>query len=254
VFSRSVELYDAIYTNSKLKDYRAEAAALASLIRQRRPAAATVLDVACGTGEHAKYLSEEFGFRVDGVDIEPGFVSRSAAKVPGGTFYQADMRDFALDARYDVVTCLFSAIGYLRSGSSVERALRRFRAHANPGGLVIVEPWFEPEQWHPGRVTQVTVEIEDGLVCRVTHAGQRGRTSVVDFHYLVATAGGIEHRSEVHRLRLFTQAEMMSAFAAAGLQAEYEPQGLTGRGLYLAGVPPLPSPELPGEPLAIESR
>jgi SAM-dependent methyltransferase len=239
MFSSSVELYDIIYSKGMLKDYRAEAAALASLIRARQPAAATVLDAACGTGEHAKFLSEEFGFRVDGLDIEPGFVELSAVKVPGGAFFRADMRDFALDTRYDVVTCLFSAIGYLGSRTSLENTLHRFRAHANPGGLVVVEPWFEPEQWRPGRVTQLVVETEDGLVCRVTHAGQTGATSTVDFHYLIATSTGIEHRSETHRLQLFTRAEMLAAFAAAGLQAEYDPQGLTGRGLYVAGVPPL---------------
>lgn len=238
MFSRSVELYDAIYCGGKLKDYRAEAAALAALIRARRPAAATLLDVACGTGEHARYLTEEFGFRVDGLDIEPGFVEASALKVPGGAFYRADMRDFALDTRYDVVTCLFSAIGYVGSRTSLERALHRFRAHVNPGGLVVVEPWFEPGQWQPGRVTQVTVEYDGGLVSRVTHAGQRGNTSLVDFHYLIGTADGVEHRSELHRLRLFSREEMLAAFAAAGLHPEYDPQGLSGRGLYIAEVRP----------------
>jgi SAM-dependent methyltransferase len=194
--------------------------------------------VACGTGEHARYLTEDHGFSVDGLDMEPGFVELSAVKVPGGAFYRADMRDFALDVRYDVVTCLFSAIGYLRSRSSLERALGRFRTHTKPGGLVIVEPWFEPEQWQPGRVTQLAVETEDGVVCRVTHAGQVGTTSVVNFHYLVATGEGIEHRSEVHRLRLYTRFEMLAAFQAAGLPADYDPQGLSGRGLYIASVPP----------------
>jgi len=239
VFSRSADLYDAIY--SKFKDYRAETATLAGLIRQGCPDARTVLDVACGTGEHARYLTEDFGYLVDGIDLEPGFVALAGAKVPAGSFYQANMVDFALHTRYDVVICLFSAIGYLRGARSLRRALRRFRAHVNPGGLLIVEPWFEPGQWQPGRVTHVSAENAGVLVCRVSRAGQEGTTSILYFHYLIADADGIKHRSEVHRLRLFTREEMLGAFAAAGLDAQYDTHGLSGRGLYLATVPQLPS-------------
>ena len=237
MFSDSVDLYDAIYVGARLKDYRGEAAALAGLIRQRQPDAVTLLDVACGTGEHAKHLAAEFGFQVDGVDLEPGFASRAASKVPGGRFHVGDMTEFALDSRYDVVTCLFSAIGYVRDAGSLRRALERFRAHANPGGLVIVEPWFEPEQWHPGRVSHVCVPGDESLVCRVSHAGVEGSTSIVDFHYLIGSPAGIEHRREVHRLQLFTREKMLAAFVAAGLQAEHDAEGISGRGLYIATVP-----------------
>ena len=237
MFSASAAVYDTIYVGGKLKDYRAEAAALAGIIRQRRPTAATLLDVACGTGEHARYLAEQHGFRVDGLDIEPAFVRLAAAKVPGGGFFQANMVDFAAGQRYDVVCCLFSAIGYVPGADPLGRALARFRAHANPGGLVIVEPWFEPEQWQTGRVTHVCVEDEHGLVCRVTHAAQEANISVLDFHYLIASPQGIEHRAEVHRLQLRTRAEMQAGFAAAGLRAEYEERGISSRGLYIAGVP-----------------
>jgi len=238
MFSRSAELYDLIY--SRFKDYRAESAALAKLVRERHPGAHTMLDVGCGTGEHALHLTQEFGYRVDGLDLEPGFVDLARSKVSGGRFWQADMSDFRLDARYDVVACLFSAIGYLRSVRALRQALRCFRAHLNGGGLVIVEPWFEPQQWHPGKVLHVLAETADGLVCRVSHSGQRGKISLVDFHYLVADASGVRHLSERHRLRLFTRQEMLEAFAAAGLEAQYAEPGLSGRGLYLASAPPVP--------------
>ena len=234
MFSDSVHLYDAIYLGSGLKDYRAEAAALTALIRASRPGAESLLDVACGTGEHAKWLAADGGFRVDGLDVEPGFVRRAAEKVPVGAFHVADMTDFALDAKYDVVTCLFSAIGYVRDATALERALRCMRAHLRPGGLVLVEPWFEPEQWHAGRVYHLSVEVDDGRVCRVSRSDVDGSTSIIEFHYLIASAARIEHRVELHRLRLFTRAEMLAAFVAAGLAAKYLEPGISGRGLYFA--------------------
>lgn len=235
MFSASCEWYDALY--AQVKDYRAEARGLAAFIRARSPRAATLLDVACGTGEHAKWLAADGAFRVDGLDVEPGFVAIAAAKVPGGRFAVGDMADFALDARYDVVACLFGSIGYLPERAALVRALRCFRAHTGAGGLILVEPWLEPEQWQPGRVTQLSAALGNGLVTRVSHAGVEGTTSLIDFHYLAASPAGIEHRYERHCLQLRTRAEMTDAFAAAGLEAEYHEPGGGLRGLYCARLP-----------------
>jgi ubiquinone/menaquinone biosynthesis C-methylase UbiE len=66
MFSESAAFYDLIYT--RFKDYRAESQRLAEIVRARTAAARTVLDVACGTGEHARHLTG-LGFAVDGVDL-----------------------------------------------------------------------------------------------------------------------------------------------------------------------------------------
>jgi predicted TPR repeat methyltransferase len=51
MFSASAEFYDLIY--STFKDYEAEAAQMASLLRRLNPRFKTVLDVECGTGDAA---------------------------------------------------------------------------------------------------------------------------------------------------------------------------------------------------------
>src|SRR5262249_31930264 len=112
MFSESAELYDLIY--SQLKDYPAETFALASLIRAEHPTARTVLDVACGTAEHARLLAEAHGFDVDGLDLDPNFVRIARAKLTRGEVHEGDMTSFALPRKYDVVLCLFSSIGYVK--------------------------------------------------------------------------------------------------------------------------------------------
>src|SRR5215510_7812994 len=141
MFNAFAEYYDLIY--SAFKDYETEVAQVASLLRRVNPAGRTVLDVGCGTGEHARRLAAE-GFAVDGIDIEPTFVKLASSKHPAGTFVVADMSDFHLPRRYDALLCLFSSIGYLCTLERVTRALVCFREHLAPGGVALVEPWFPP--------------------------------------------------------------------------------------------------------------
>ena len=235
MFSEAPELYDLIYQS--FKDYGAEARQIAGLLAAEAPGAKTVLDVGCGTGEHARYLGEEHGYQVDGLDLEPAFVALSRVKVPQGTFSHGDMASFTLATKYDVVLCLFSSIGYLGTRERVTMALTCFREHLNAGGVVMVEPWFEPEAWFPGRTFLNTVETDALRVVRLSHSGLRDGVSIVTFHYLIGSDEGIEHRTEHHELALFTRAEMMESFARAGfMDVRYDPKGLIGRGMYLARV------------------
>jgi 2-polyprenyl-3-methyl-5-hydroxy-6-metoxy-1,4-benzoquinol methylase len=126
MFSASAEFYDLIY--STFKDYVAEAAQIASLLRRLNPQCQAVLDVACGTGEHARLLATR-GFVVDGIDLDPAFVRVAEQKHPAGRFFEADMSDFHLSHRYDAVLCLFSSIGYLQTLDRVSRAFACFREH-----------------------------------------------------------------------------------------------------------------------------
>src|SRR5712671_73239 len=112
MFSASTEFYDLIY--STFKDYGAETAQITGLLREIVPSCRTVLDVACGTGEHARRLAA-LGFAVDGLDLDPAFVRIAQHKHPAGRFVEADMSHFQLPHRYDAVLCLFSSIGYLKT-------------------------------------------------------------------------------------------------------------------------------------------
>jgi SAM-dependent methyltransferase len=231
MFSASADLYDLLY--SGFKDYAAEVAEIAATIRRAHPRARTVLDVACGTAEHARLLAEEHGFEVDGLDLDPAFVRIARGKLPHGSVHEADMTSFELPRRYDAIVCLFSSIGYVRTLENVGRTLERFRHHLAEGGIVLVEPWFTPGVLEPGRIFVNTAEAAGVTVCRMSHAEVEDRLSRMRFEYLVGRAEGIEHASEVHELGLFTTEEMLECFRQAGLRAEHDPRGPYGRGLFV---------------------
>ncbi len=233
MFSESTELYDFIY--GELKDFEAEARKVAALLREKAPSARKILDVGCGTGRHAAALMEEHGFEVDGLDIEAGFVEIAQRRCPTGKFYRGDMADFDLGATYDAVVCLFSSIGYVRTVDRLFLTARCLRRHVSPGGVVLIEPWFRPDAFRGGSVHMHTVDRDELKVARVSRSEVWGKVSRLDFQYLVGEPGEIRHLRETHELGLFTREEMMGSLEAGGFEeVEFDSEGLTGRGLYLA--------------------
>jgi ubiquinone/menaquinone biosynthesis C-methylase UbiE len=228
LFIDSSELYDAIY---RFKDYAHECERLRALINDAVPGARTILDVACGTGEHAKFLKRHY--RVDGIDLNESYLRAARLKNPAGNYTRADMLDFDLARNYDVVTCLFSAIGILRTFARLEQAIACMARHVRPGGALIIEPWFTPELWRPARPFILAGEIGADRVYRMSHGLREGPLSVLLHNYLRGSANGVEHYSERIELGLFTRDEMTWAFEFSGMEARYDAEGLMGRGLYI---------------------
>ena len=224
MFDDSIDIYDVVYAH---KDYEAEATWVRDAVRARTRGARTLLAVACGTGKHLELLRHDF--ECQGTDLLPGFVDVAAART-GVPIHRADMDDFDLGERFDAVVCLFSAIGY---SLDLDAAIASMARHLEPAGLLIVEPWFTPDEWHPGRVQVLDHEVDGVRVVRMTASGVDGETAVMAMHHLVSRGTEIEHRSEVHRMTLFTMADYERAFQAAGLSFEVDRPGPFGRGALI---------------------
>lgn len=212
------EIYDAIYIHGKAKDYAADVTAIAELIHARSPQADSLLDVACGTGAHLTHFRNEFA-RVAGVELSEPMRRAARAKLPGVPIHAGDMRTFDLGVGFDAVTCLFSSIGYLRGVRELETAAGRLAAHLQPGGVLIVEPWFTPGQWRDGHVSHIVTEVEGRTIVRMGYSSSSGRrTSRMHMHYLIGEPGsGVRHFTDDHVMTLFTADEYEHALASAGL-------------------------------------
>jgi ubiquinone/menaquinone biosynthesis C-methylase UbiE len=231
VFSKSAQYYDEIYASLN-KNYAAETAKVRRIIKKhQKTRGKSLLDVACGTGVHAGHLSK--CFRVEGLDLDGRMLSVARKKHPKIRFHQGDMTSFDLGRRFDAVVCLFSSIGYAGTKPRMQKAIKTMARHLLPGGVLVIEPWFSPRQWHSGRTFVTQVSNPDLKIVRMSFSKQKGKTSVIEFHYLIATPRSIEHSVEVHKLGLFTHMEYMGAFTAAGLKVRHDLEGLDGRGLYI---------------------
>lgn len=226
---KSAAFYDLLYA---FVDYPAAVRHIEAILEREAPEAQTLLDVGCGTGRHLELLRERY--RVEGVDIHPVMLDAARRRLPDVELHEADMADFSLDRRFDVVTCLFSAIGYVGTEERMREATLAMRRHLEPGGVILVEPWFTPDSYWTGTITSNRAETEDLKIAWMYTSEREGTLSVLDIHYLIGRPTGIEYFSERQELGLFTQEQHLEAFRDAGLEARFEPDGPFGRGLYVA--------------------
>ncbi len=235
MFGRMARYYDLLYA---AKDYDAEVRRLVQLAQRfGRSKGRSWLDVACGTGRHLELLRRSYA--VVGVDRSREMLRLARRRLPGAALRRGDMRTFRLADRFDVVSCLFSAIGHLRSYPEVRQAFSNFAGHLKPGGLVIVEPWIDPTTFRPGHIHLVSHTGPEEIVARMAFSSRRGDRSLVHYHYLVAERDrGIRHLEEVDRGLLVSRADLLGAMRSAGLRPRFVAQGLSaGRGLLLGTKP-----------------
>lgn len=229
MFTKSAAFYDAVYS---WKDYKTESAALHDFIRQHKSSdGSTLLDAACGTGGHIPYLRGHY--QIEGFDLDDQMVAVARQRFPDVLFHQADMTNFDLGKQFDVVTCLFSSIGYVKTVVALRQTIRNFARHTRLGGVVIVEPWFSPGTMRLNHVSMLTVDQQNLKICRMSRMEFEGRLSILNFHYMVGTPENIGTFSERHELGLFTHEEYVSAFEAAGLTVVHDSKGLMERGVYI---------------------
>jgi ubiquinone/menaquinone biosynthesis C-methylase UbiE len=99
------------------------------------------LDAACGTGRHARYLTE-LGHTVVGVDASPAMLARARANVPGADFRPGDLLNLPIDtASVDLAVCALALTHFVDLHAPLAELARVLR----PGGRLIVtdfHPFF----------------------------------------------------------------------------------------------------------------
>ena len=221
VYARSAPFYDLFHSDL---DYGAEADRLHRLVESRAPGARSLLDVGCGTGRHLVHLRADF--EVEGLDISEDLLELARKRLPRVPLHRGDLRAFDLGRRFDVVTCLFSAIGYAQTQDGLASAIRALAAHLSPGGLLLIEPWVPPAS---GLHFAEAVEDAAAVVSRVGVGRSHDGVFATETHYLVARSDGVEHFSEVHVLGLFELADYENELKSVGLVHDFLPEN---RGLF----------------------
>jgi ubiquinone/menaquinone biosynthesis C-methylase UbiE len=230
LYKNLAKYYDLIYSD---KDYQEEAGKFEKIISDyKETEGKKLLDVACGSGGHLQYFVENFD--CVGLDLNEDMLKIARDRLDDVKLLKANMIDFELDEKFDVITCLFSSIGYVKTYENLERTTRNFVEHLKEGGVVIIQPWFNREQFNEGQVHIKTYDGEDVKVQRMSYPTLEGDLSKLNMHYLIGeNKRGIEHFTDVHELGLFEPKRMLEIMEQSGLETERKKEGEDDRGIYI---------------------
>jgi len=130
------------------------------------PANATMLDLGCGAGRHAKWLAAK-GFDVTGLDLAVSSI-RTAKKSEKAKlrFARQDMREPFGKNRFDYVFNFFTSFGYFKNDEDNHNVIRNICDALKPGGLLVLD--YLNVEWSEQRlVAEETKEI-DGIVYHIS--------------------------------------------------------------------------------------
>jgi len=101
-----------------------------------------VLDLGCGSGEHARFLASQ-GFSVVGVDASESMLAKARETEPpdGVEFVAGDMADIAAltASTFGAALCLGNTLPHLRDAVTLSRFLTGLRARLLPGAPVLIQ-------------------------------------------------------------------------------------------------------------------
>jgi len=228
LYQHSAHLFDIRYAQ---KDYASDAAVFLRLLDRIHPSAASLLDVACGTGSYLQHLGARY--RIEGLDLNARLLEIAKTRLPDVPLHLADMSGFALNRSFDIVTCFFASIPYLGSVEKLRQAMACMTLHLNPDGVLFVEPWLTPSVYRENEVVHNLRRTPHLTASWMYVQRRQGPLAVWDIHWLVGTPeDGVIHFVEHEELALFTTEECVDAMRAAGLDVFHDARGLHGYGAY----------------------
>lgn len=244
---RHAELYDLLYAE---KPYAAEAAFVHRCLQSFRPGANRLLELACGTGNHA-FLLEERGYDIIAIDYSADMLARAQAKARSRRsqvdFRQQDMRSLDIAERpFDAIICLFDSLGYAETNDNIIQILSRVHEHLSPGGIFLFEFWHAGamvRSYDPVRVRRI--RTPDGRLERISETRIDYSKQVCFVSYTINELhddGTYQSLQETQVNRFFLLQEMALFLAQAGLtplkwfSGFQEDEHITGETWHVIGV------------------
>jgi SAM-dependent methyltransferase len=223
--SQYADQYDRLYAQ---KDYRQECdlvEAAATRFAGARPA--TILDVGCGTGQHAIELAAR-GYQLTGVDLSAAMLEHAQSKSAGlpaaarPRWLQGNARDFDAGATYDMAIMMFAVVGYLTTNEQVLEGLRNIRRHLASGGIFACDFWFGPAVLTDRPTDRVrTMPTARGEVIRTTRTQLNIVDHTADVSFRLWETQGMQllsDTSETHRMRYFFPQEFALLLSCADFE------------------------------------
>ena len=196
--------YNMLY---KDKDYRGEVEYIDKLIKENVSEAKTILDLGCGTGNHAQLLAER-NYKVNGVDVSENMLSiaKQIPPNPNLSFQHGDIRSLSLGIKYDIVLSLFHVMSYQTKTTDLLSAFHTLHNHLNESGVFLFDCWFGPAVMKSPPSVRIK-RLEDDMVriIRIAEPVMYPTKNTVDVNYEMIVqnklSGVMSTFKETHTMR-----------------------------------------------------
>lgn len=202
--------YHLLYRDRNQEEARAFIDALLAHLHPKPTA--RLLDLACGKGRHAVYLSQR-GYDVTGVDLSAESIAYARQFAHQHLHFRVhDMRNPLPHGPFDFIFNLFTSFGYFAQETENVVALRSAAAALRPGGKMVIdflnteralrELVLQEEKTVAGITFHLTRHLDAGFIVKKIHFRDE--------------SGGEQHFEE--RVRALSRARFEEYFQMAGLR------------------------------------
>jgi SAM-dependent methyltransferase len=230
VFDHYAKYYNLLYED---KNYEGEVNYIHSLIlRFTSHSATNVLDIGCGTGTHASFLSQ-LGYRVTGVDLSQEMIDQALAKqIPNTDFQVGNAVDFKLPGKFEVITSLFHVLSYQTTNENAQKMIANVANHLSGSGIFVFDFWYAPAVLTERPSVKIK-RLEDGDI-KITRIAEpvlkvNENTVEVNFELLIENKYNQQLTviKEVHPMRYFSLPEIELLLTNTGMKLLYAQEWLT---------------------------
>lgn len=217
IFGNYARYYDLLYRD---KDYVGEAQFIHRLLQTYAPDAENILELGCGTGNHAVLLAKE-GYQIHGVDFSHQMLQKASdrlSQLPTELasrleFSHGDIRTVQLNKQFDAIISLFHVISYQPTNEDLRAAFATVKAHLKPGGVFIFDCWYGPAVLSDRPMVRIKrLEDDEISVTRIASPVLHPNDNLVDVNYQVfifdKSRGAVEELQETHQMRYLFKPEV----------------------------------------------
>ncbi len=111
---------------------------LSGIVAKKALNAKNWLDLCCGTGSLLKPVCKN-GFTATGVDISEHQIKHARNNAPSANFYVEDIRNISFSQKFDVISCMFDSLNYLKNKRDLLKVFNRVKFHLSKTGLFVFD-------------------------------------------------------------------------------------------------------------------
>ena len=209
------EYYDELMSEV---DYPARARYIDGLIRQYKPDAHLLVDLACGTGS----MTAEFaatGYDVIGVDFSENMLSKAREKSDGNILYLCQsMQELDMYGTIDAFVCTLDSLNHIEDREQLLLALSRVSLFLEPDGVFVFDMNTPYKHEHILADNAFVYETEDVFCVWQNEYLGNGRVDIALDFFGLQPDGSYLRESEYFAEKAYSLEETKRMLDEAGLQ------------------------------------